>query len=141
MNPIERAHATADKVIAANKALEASSRPPQKSLGAHLAGMKSGEVLKGQLGGKNFAVSYDAEDSYGDNGQKVRGATIGRYHINHETGGQKTLPHGPQANTEAARKRGANPNAKALTAHAAAEHLTRMSTPSAADVFNDRRFR
>lgn len=83
-------------------------------------------------------VRYDSEPSYGDNGKKVPGATVGRYTITYPGGRTSVHEHGPNANTEGARRRGANPNAKTLTAHRVSSEV--VSHLHARQMgFNDRR--
>lgn len=161
MNPIERALAKADKIQAANRALEAGRSPDTRpvvsggrnpkravvgdstrpttgartvTLGQHLAGMKGGETREFGVNdsGDRFHVTYRDRPSYGDNNFKVPGATVGEYTVIRQPANMTAPklvaehPHGPHANTDAARRMGANPNAKWHAANAAAETLVRM---------------
>lgn len=95
--------------------------------GLNLHGMGPGhemqfEVARGSAPGTQVHVRYDREQSYGDAGQKVHGAYTGRYTVTHE-GRSRTFEHGPHATTDAARRRGANPNAKAYAAEQARSYI------------------
>lgn len=92
--------------------------------------MKSGEVKqftlrRGKATPATVSVHYESSPSYGDDNQPVRGASVGRYTVStFDVGGRsRTFEHGPHAETEAARKRGANPYAKALVAGHVRDHL------------------
>lgn len=155
MNPIERASARADKIIAANRDLESMSRkklpaktavPTMKpqdgraSLRGTIAGMKHNDEVKLQIGGHPWSVHYHEEQSYGDNNQPVKGATTGMYTVTHgDTGRQNYFMHGPHATTPAAARKGANPNAKGSAAGAAVDHIISRSADHSSAVFNDRR--
>jgi len=96
-------------------------------LRATLHGMKHNDVREFHLsrgGGQptKVRVGYHAEQSYGDNGKPVRGAKIGYYHVHHE-GRTRLFEHGPHAETEQAARRGANPNAKSMTAEHVYSHI------------------
>jgi hypothetical protein len=143
MNPIEKAVTNADKITAANRSLEGGKAPAApgqggKSLAAHLSGMKHNEILMGQANGAHFSVHYMESPSYGDNNQPVRGATTGMYTVSPEFGRQSYHEHGPHANTAAAARKGANPNAKYFAAEQAAHAVHESSMPS---IYRDRRFR
>ena len=95
--------------------------------GLNLHGMSHGtemqfEVARGSSPGTQVHVRYDREQSYGDAGQKVHGAYTGRYTVTHE-GRSRTFEHGPHATTDAAARRGANPNAKAFAAEQARQYI------------------
>ncbi len=143
MNPIERAVANADKIQSANKRLESMHRnagrsgPP--SMRSFIGGLKHGETV--ELGdpasnGK-IQVSYHERQSLGDNNQPVRGATTGEYTVQYPNGQTSVHEHGPQANTQSARNKGANPNAKSWAAGQA--HDAVVAHLSNAKLFNDRR--
>lgn len=95
--------------------------------GLNLHGMGHGdefqfEVARGSAPGAQVHVRYEHEQSHGDNGAPVRGAYTGRYVVTHN-GRSRTFDHGPHATTDAARKRGANPNAKSWAAEQARSHI------------------
>lgn len=95
--------------------------------GLNLHGMSHGtefqfEVARGSAPGTTVHVRYDREQSHGDNGAPVRGAYTGRYTVTHE-GHTRTFEHGPHATTDAAARRGANPNAKAFAAEQARSYI------------------
>jgi hypothetical protein len=143
MNPIERSVARSEKAMTANNRLESLHRnagragPP--SMRSFLGGLKHGETV--ELGdpasnGK-IKVSYHERQSHGDNGQPVRGATTGEYTVEYPNGKTSVHAHGPHANTAAAAKKGANPNAKPWAAGQA--HDAVVSHLSKARLFNDKR--
>jgi hypothetical protein len=154
-NPIERAVANADKITAANAGLERMSRPSSGrastgSIGSRISGMKSGDRMKFGLNpeveGTSYEVSYHDRPSYGDNNQPVPGATVGEYTVHHPDGRVTEHSHGPHANTDRARKMGANPNAKGYAADQAGKQisagLSRAHMAAATGmggVFNDKR--
>lgn len=139
MNPIERALAKADTITTANNALEAQSRPrpadTKNYVADHPASLAHGQEYTNSSGVK---VAYHSAQSYGDNGKRVAGATTGRYTITYPGGRTSVHEHGPQANTEGARKRGANPNAKQLTAYRVHDEVA-QHVGAARMGFNDRR--
>src|SRR5690242_327404 len=143
MNPIERAVAKSEKAMTANQRLESLHRnagpagPP--SMRSFIGKLKHGETL--ELGdpasnGK-IQVSYHERQSYGDNNQPVRGATVGEYTVRYPNGKTTVHEHGPQANTQAARNKGANPHAKTFAADQA--HNAVVSHLSKQRLFNDKR--
>jgi hypothetical protein len=83
-------------------------------------------------------VRYDDEPSYGDNNKRVAGATTGRFTITYPGGRTSVHEHGPHANTERAAQRGANPNAKTLTAARVEDEVHSHFTTQRMG-FNDRR--
>ena len=109
--------------------------------------LKNGESVSLAASSEQFAeegprhevrVRYDSEPSRGDNGKIVPGATTGRYTITYPGGKTSVHDHGPHANTEGARKRGANPNAKPWTADRVSQEV--VSHLHARQLgFNDRR--
>lgn len=108
---------------------------------ATLNSMKSGEEAQYALNGHQFKVSYSSSPSYGDDNRPVRGASVGRYTVTHPDGKQTRHEHGPNADTPAGRKAGANPNARGL-AGADAWGAMMQSTSKLdqkAGVFRDRR--
>lgn len=107
------------------------------SIHAALHKLKGGESTHVVANGKTFKVSYSSDQSFGDNGKSVRGATVGHYSVEHPDGTYTLHEHGPHANTEQAAKRGANPNAKGYAVGKAVESI--MSKASRTSIFNDRR--
>lgn len=75
--------------------------------------------------GKTVDVSYHRRQSQGDNGKNVPGAYTGSYTIQYPNGRSESIDHGPHATTEAASRRGANPNAKSWAAGKASEAVVR----------------
>lgn len=63
---------------------------------------------------KEYRVRYDSQQSHGDNGRPVRGAVTGHYTVTYPDGSTSIHEHGPHAETDAARKAGANPNARSF---------------------------
>lgn len=100
-------------------------------------GMKHGDSATFEGNGRRVRVSYYSRPSYGDDNRPVRGATTGMYDVDdaNSNHGIATFHHGPQANTDAARRRGADPNAKSLTAQKAYE----AAVGHLQGGFNDRR--
>ena len=107
--------------------------------------MKHGDVKKFALSSdgagrasQEVKVSYLRRQSQGDNGKNVPGAYTGGYTVEFPNGRSQYFDHGPHATTEAAARRGANPNAKAYAAQKVSEavvahlHAAKMG-------FNDRR--
>lgn len=95
--------------------------------GLNLHGMSPGtefqfEVGRGGAPGTQVHVRYDREQSYGDDGRKVHGAYTGRYTVTHE-GHTRTFEHGPHATTDAAKRRGADPNSKMWAAEQARSYI------------------
>lgn len=95
--------------------------------GLNLHGMSHGsemqfEVARGGAPGTQVHVRYERQQSYGDDNKPVRGAYTGVYTVTHE-GRSRGFYHGPHATTDAARKRGADPNAKAYAAEKARQHI------------------
>jgi len=95
--------------------------------GLNLHGMSHGtefqfEVARGSAPGSQVHVRYEHEQSHGDNGAPVRGAYTGRYVVTHD-GHTRTFEHGPHATTDAAARKGANPNAKAFAAEQARSYI------------------
>jgi len=95
--------------------------------GLNLHGMSHGtefqfEVARGSAGGTPVHVRYDRSQSYGDDNKPVRGAYTGAYTVTAH-GRSRTFEHGPHATTDSARKKGADPNAKAWAAEQARQHI------------------
>jgi len=82
-------------------------------------------------------VAYHEDQSYGDNGKPVRGATVGTFTVRYPNGRGEYHRHGPQANTAEARRKGANPNAKGYAADQVYSSVSKHFATS--PVFNDRR--
>lgn len=135
MNPMERALAQGEKVVAANAQLEAGSRSPS----SHVHGLQHGQkvAFKSPDGSGQVEVSYHRRQSQGDNGKNVPGAYTGEYTVDFPSGRSQSFSHGPHATTPMAAKRGANPHAKAYAAENAWSAVTRHLTT--AGTFNDRR--
>lgn len=143
MNPIERAVARSEKAMTANQRLESMTRnagrsgpPSPRSV---IAGLKHGETIDFGDPASNgkIKVSYHERQSYGDNNQPVRGATVGEFTVQYPNGKTTTHEHGPQANTQGARNKGANPHAKQWAAGQA--HDAVVSHLSKQRLFNDKR--
>lgn len=115
-NPIERSVARSEKAMAANNALEGLGRRAAGHgvLDSSIHGLKHGEsaTFASPESNGHVKVSYYERQSHGDNGQPVRGATTGGFVVEYPNGKSESFDHGPHANTAAAAKRGANPNAK-----------------------------
>lgn len=123
----------------------AEARFQRPGLLPHLLKMQHGDQVTAESGGRKFTVHYHERQSLGDNGQPVRGATVGEYTVvDHKGGIASTHPHGPHAKTDAARRRGANPNAKGYAAQQAISKMMDTwarigrGTPDPR-LFNDRR--
>lgn len=82
-------------------------------------------------------VTYHSSPSYGDNNKIVPGATVGHYEVQYPGGRTSRHEHGPHANTERARQRGANPRAKSWAAEQALKEIDTHFRASRN--FNDRR--
>lgn len=103
-----------------------------------LMSMKPGQLRQFNSGGQTFTARYHARPSTGDNGKRVSGATVGEFTLEHPGGRVTTHEHGPQANTEQAARRGANPNARVYAAENASRTMaTHWQTAKMG--FNDRR--
>lgn len=102
-----------------------------------LADMKHGETRTLEAHGKQYGVSYHSDPAKGDNGQLVRGASVGTFTVDYPDGSYTFHRHGPHANTEAAAKRGANRSAKPYAARLAMEAIGAHAAKAA--IFNDRR--
>lgn len=136
MNPMQRALARADTVVAAQNKMEGMSRSPASSI----HGMQHGGSVdfQGQGSDAQVSVRYHRRQSQGDNGRNVPGAYTGTFTVSYPNGRTQTFDHGPHATTPTAAKRGANPNAKAYAADQA--HAAVVSHLHSAKLgFNDRR--
>lgn len=104
--------------------------------------MKHGETRRLGAGGQEYFVNYYADQSLGDNGKPVRGATVGHFNVQWPGGSSNNYHHGPHATTPQAAKRGANPNAKTYAAEEAMKAITnhaRTAQSGMAGVFRDKR--
>jgi hypothetical protein len=92
----------------------------------NIASLKHGETRSFQAaGGEPVKVSYHTRQSHGDNGKRVMGAVNGEYTVEYSGGRTTSHDHGPHANTESAARRGANPNARGMTASRVESEVTR----------------
>lgn len=108
---------------------------------SELLGLKPGETrhYRSESGhGGGVTVSYEREQSHGDNGSAVPGAYTGRFRVTYPNGAESVHEHGPHATTLGAQKRGASPDARMWAADHAARAVTRHIF-SAQMGFNDRR--
>lgn len=104
--------------------------------------MKHGETRRLAVGGSEYEVHYYADQSFGDNGKPVKGATVGHFNVQFPGGSSNNFHHSPHATTPAAAKRGANPRAKQYAAEQAMAAITKHSSMSRAGmhgVFRDKR--
>lgn len=99
--------------------------------------MKHGENRRVEAGGQEYSVDYHSQQSHGDNGKPVRGATTGTFTVNFPDGKSSYHRHGPHAETEQGAKSGANRQAKPYAARLAQEAIHTHAVTSG--VFNDRR--
>jgi hypothetical protein len=102
--------------------------------------MKSGDAMIVETAAGQHHVHYYDRQSYGDNNKPVHGATVGEYTVVNPNGSSRDFAHGPHANTDAAARRGANPNAKPWAAGKAAEHITSQAFLAQSGIpFRDKR--
>lgn len=101
------------------------------------ANMKHGESRTVKAGGRDYTLDYHSEQSYGDSGKPVRGATTGTYTVGYPNGTSSYHRHGPHAETEQGAKSGANRQAKPYAARLAMEAIGTHAAKSM--IFNDRR--
>lgn len=104
--------------------------------------MQHGEEKRVAVGGSEYSVFYSSQQSHGDNGKPVKGATVGTYAVYTKDTHLGYFSHGPHAETDQARKKGANPHAKGYAAGqamGAINHHSSMSRAGMHGVFRDKR--